>query len=164
MARLKVTRIKESVEELRSYRSSVDSYQGSKKLNFLLLFSEFPNISVAEASVQIGIGTSTVTRWFHAYKDLGVLGFLAIPKRKRTSKFITPQIHSALEKRLQAAKASFSGYKDAQQWVEQEFEVTIAYHILRRYMINKLDARLKIPRKSNVKKDPEASAEFFKTT
>lgn len=164
MARPKVTTVKESIEELKKYRSQVTSYRSSKKLDFLLLFCEFPDTSVLEASKRLQIGTSTITRWFHHYKESGLESFLASFTRKRTSKIITPAIHEALESKLRNPKASFSGYKDAQQWVEQEFGVQIHYLALWRYMTNKLESKLKVPRKSNIKKDKEAEAEFFKTT
>ena len=163
MARPKYTTVTESIEELKKYRSQVNCYRSSKKLDFLLLFCEFPETSVLEASKRLQISTSTITRWFHHYKESGIGAFLASFTRKRPSKIITPAIHDALVSKLQNPKASFSGYKDAQQWIENEFGVQIHYLALWRYMTNKLESKLKVPRKSNIKRDKEAEADFFKT-
>ena len=65
---------------------------------------------------------------------------------------------------LNRETVQFNGYKDIQQWLEITHGVKIEYQWLWKYLTTKLGTTLKVPRKSNVKKDKEASAEFFKTT
>jgi transposase len=81
----------------------------------------------------------------------------------RPSKIITPQIHDALEARVNSSDSPFLGYWEAQQWVEETFNVPIKYHWLRKYLITHFKTKLKSPRKSHYKKDEQAIEAFLKT-
>jgi len=68
-----------------------------------------------------------------------------------------------LQQRLADPLNPFNGFWDAQQWVQETYGVEVNYKTLWSYITDKLDGRIKIPRKSNIKKDKEAEADFFKT-
>ncbi len=85
---------------------------------------------------------------------------LKTKKRKRNSNFITPEIHKGLKERLQNLKTSFNGFWNAQQWIKDTYGFDVEYQLLWHYMTYKLKAKLKIPRRSNIKKDSEATAAF----
>jgi hypothetical protein len=55
------------------------------------------------------------------------------------------------------------GYWEAQQWVEDTFNVLIK-HWLIKYLITHFKTKLKSPGKSHYKKEEQAIEAFFKTT
>ena len=55
------------------------------------------------------------------------------------------------------------GYQDAQRWVLENFATDINYHTLRDYMKKHFNTKLKVPRKSHIKKDEQAEENFLKT-
>ncbi len=76
---------------------------------------------------------------------------------------MTPEIHKALEQRLNSSDNGFLGYWDARQWINQNHGVNIKYHWLRKYLVTHFKTKLKSPRKSHYKKDVGAEKAFLKT-
>jgi transposase len=97
------------------------------------------------------------------YREQGIAFLLADEPKVRPSKIITPEIHDALKAKVNSSDSPFLGYWEAQQWVEDTFNVKIKYHWLRKYLITHFKTKLKSPRKSHYKKDEQAIEAFFKT-
>ncbi len=114
-------------------------------------------------SKDLGISLSTVRRWLNKYRSVGLDEYLKKDSRKSSSSIITPEIHDGLKSRLEDPLNSFNGFWDAQQWVKETYGVQVNYKTLCSYITDKLGGRIKVPRKSNIKKDKEAEAKFFKT-
>uniref|UniRef100_UPI0026273542 winged helix-turn-helix domain-containing protein n=1 Tax=uncultured Nonlabens sp. TaxID=859306 RepID=UPI0026273542 len=85
------------------------------------------------------------------------------PKNKG-SKIITREMHNALSNRVNDPKNPFLGYWDAQNWINEEFDVDIKYQRIREYLIQHFKTKLKTPRKSHYKKDDEAEKAFLKNS
>ncbi|MEM6722375.1 MAG: winged helix-turn-helix domain-containing protein [Bacteroidota bacterium] len=164
MGRTRQTEIKESLSTLDSYKQKALNYKASKKLDLLLLISTDTYGTLEEIATHLSISIATLHRWLYKYRAVGINQYLSPEIRDRNSKLITPDIHRALADRLHDPEKSFNGFKDAQDWLKQEFGLDIEYQWLWKYMTTKLEAKLKVPRKTNVHKDEEASADFFKTT
>jgi transposase len=163
MGRISQIEIKEDLETLNSYKSHVRSYKSSRKLELLLVISSDDNRSLGDISKHLSIDYSTLHRWLRTYREEGIEKYLRPSSRNRASRIITPDIHKELEELLNQEQAVFSGYKDVQRWLEVNHGVKIQYQWLWKYLTTKLGTSLKVPRKSNIKKDKEASVEFFKT-
>jgi transposase len=155
--------VKESVDYLESLRSKVKDYQSSQQLNCLLLLKTGKYKTLAEVSNHIGVHYSTIQRWLAIYKTHGIDKLLAPQTRNKPSKFISPEIHMALEARLRSKENPFSGYVEVQEWLEKEYNVKIGYQWLWRYMRIKMDSSLKVPRRVNIKKEQGAEEAFLKT-
>ena len=84
------------------------------------------------------------------------------PKNKQ-SKIITPEIHKGLEQRVNDPNNPFLGYWDAQEWVNEKYNVQVKYQRIREYLKQHFKTKLKSPRKSHYKKDVEAEEAFLKT-
>jgi len=108
-------------------------------------------------------GIYTQERWLTKYRDQGIAFLLADEPKVRPSKIITPEIHDALKAKVNSSGSPFLGYWEAQQWVEDTFNVKIKYHWLRKYLITHFKTKLKSPRKSHYKKDEQAIEAFLKT-
>ena len=164
MGRKSQIRIAENLATLESYKQKMTNFKSSQKLELLFLVSSGRYKSLGSIANILSIDYSTLHRWLQIYRDKGIDYYLSPSKRNRSSKIITPAIHKELEELLNRETVQFNGYKDIQQWLEITHGVKIEYQWLWKYLTTKLGTTLKVPRKSNVKKDKEASAEFFKTT
>lgn len=163
MGRHRTFTIKESLEELDSFKSSVINYQSSQKLNALILIKSEQYKTLGEVSSHLGVHYATLQRWLLRYRKEGVEHLIQPITRNKPSKFITPEIHTALESRLGQSDNPFSGYVEVQQWLLKTYNVKIGYKWLWAYMRTKMNSRLKVPRKTNIKKEQDAEASFFKT-
>jgi len=163
MGRVLNTPILESLDYLKSLRGKVDNYRSSKRLDCLILLHSNDYNRLEDLASELKVNVTTIRRWLNKYKNEGILLFLKKDTRNRSSSIITAEIHEGLKKRLEDPENSFNGFWDAQQWVKQTYGVEVNYKSLWSHITQKLNGRLKIPRKSNIKKDSEASVEFFKT-
>lgn len=163
MGKVLNTPILESIDCLKGKRSTIDNYKSSKRLDCLILLKSGFYTDLKDLSTDLCISLSTVRRWLNKYRLLGLDEYLKKDMRKRSSSIITPEIHDGLKSRLEDPLNSFNGFWDAQQWVNETYGVQVNYKTLWSYITDKLSGRIKVPRKSNIKKDKEAEAEFFKT-
>lgn len=163
MGKVLNTPIKESLDFLKGKKSSIDNYKSSKRLDCLILFKSRDYTDLKDLSTDIGVSLTTVRRWLNKYHSLGLEAYLKKDTRRSSSSIITADIHKGLQQRLADPLNPFNGFWDAQQWVQETYGVEVNYKTLWSYITDKLDGRIKIPRKSNIKKDKEAEADFFKT-
>lgn len=163
MGKVLNTPIEESVKLLKSQKGQIDNYKSSKRLDCLILLKANNYDRLEDLSRDLGISVTTVRRWLNKYRSLGLSEYLKKESRQGSSSIITSEIHEGLKNRLEDPENSFNGFWDAQQWVKQTYGVEIKYKTLWSYITDKLNGRIKVPRKSNIKKDKEAEAEFFKT-
>ena len=163
MGKKSTTVINETLKELQYLRPKQLTLNNSKRLESLILLKSRQFSTLEAIAKNLSITPSTLDNWLSVYRKEGIEVLLKTKKRKRDSKFITPVIHKGLEQRLQDPDNSFNGFWDAQQWIKDTYGVDVEYQLLWHYMTHHLDAKLKIPRRSNIKKDPEATEAFLKT-
>lgn len=155
--------IKESLPELKNLRSKQPTLSKQKRIDCLIHLKTSKFETRQELANHLGVHIRTQERWLTKYRAQGIASFIADEPKIRTSKIITPQIHDALEAKVNNSGSPFLGYWEAQQWVEDTFNVTIKYHWLRKYLITHFKTKLKSPRRSHYKKDEQAIEAFFKT-
>ncbi len=104
-----------------------------------------------------------LTRWYHQYLNEDFKSFVS-EKRKggNNQKTILPSIHKALEDKLSDSAHPLLGYWEAVIWIKENYDVDINYHTVRDYLIKHFGSKLKAPRKSHYRKDPEAVKSFKK--
>ena len=161
--RIEIT-IFESVEELNILLRKEKIIYKHKRLLWLLLLKNIPELSRKSSSDKSVISIRTQERWIKRYNSGGVLGLLTDAPNNKKSKIITKEIHQGLEKRVNSSSNPFLGYWDARNWVLSEYGVEITYHWIRLYLIKHFKTKLKTPRKSHYKKDEQAIEAFLKTS
>lgn len=164
MGKVLNTPILESLDVLQGYKTKIDNYKSSKQLDCLFLLKKNNYLRLEELALELDISVTTLRRWLNKYRSEGISNFLKKETRNRPYTIITPEIHEGLKKRLHDPDNSFNGFWDAQNWVEETYGVKVKYKSLWSHITHKLNGSLKTPRKSNVKKDKEAEAEFLKTS
>lgn len=163
MAKPREFTIKESASEIKSLRKQQSSFKFEKRLIWLesILSNRFKTRKAL--CDYLGISPKSSERWTHKYINDGIEGLLSDKPKLLRSRIITPEIHKALEAKVNSSTDPFLGYWDAQHWVNQTYAIEVKYHTLRHYLIQHFNTKLKSPRKSHYKKDADAEKAFLKT-
>jgi transposase len=114
----------------------------------------------------LGVHRDTVGRWLAAYATGGILQMLMIAKAPGKARLLSPEVQQLLRQRL-AHPEGFASYKAIWQWLRQEYGLAIAYKTVHKFVRYTLRAKLKVPRKSHIKKPGSfrgISGEFCKHT
>ena len=155
--------IKESLTELKALLLKQKNLRGEKRVKSLIFIKTKKFKTRQEVSNYLGVHIRTLERWVVNYKSRGIHEMLSDKPKNKQSKIITPEIHAGLSKRVKDPHKPFLGYWDAQQWVNTTYEVDVKYQRIREYLKQHFKTKLKSPRKSHYKKDPEAEKAFLKT-
>lgn len=153
--------IKESIGFLRTLRRSSKSHRVKTRILFLILKQEGKYNNQQDLSTFLNVSESSLRRWAKVYSESGLEEMLKISNGGKRREVVTCDIHDALKIKLNDSHNPLQGYTDAVLWVEHKFNRKIKYNTLRTYMIKQFGSKLKSPRKSHYKKDPDAEA-FFK--
>lgn len=164
MAKKAEIEIRESIDELKKLLNKQSNMKSRQRVNALIEIKRQSSSSRLALAQYLGIGKRTLERWLSIYKDEGLSGIVRVKSRRKGSSIITEEIHGALEKRVNSKDASFLGYWDAHQWVQQEYGIEISYYWLRRYLISRFGTKVKSTRKSHINKDGQAVALFKNAT
>lgn len=155
--------ISESLNELKNLLSKQKTLTGEKRIKCLIYIKEKKFRTRLELSSYLGIHIRTMERWLKTYTEEGVKIMMTNKPKPKPSMFITPEIHKVLEMKTNDPANPFLGYWDVQAWIKQEFGIDVNYHTVRKYLIKHFNTKIKSPRKSHIKKDPQAKEAFLKT-
>lgn len=162
MGRISTLEVKESILELKKLQKQQKTVKAEKRVLCLLFLKTNKFTTQTLLAESLAISRQSLVRWLSLYRKAGIQGILLEPSRNKPSKIITPEIHQGLLEKVQEATSPLLGYLDAQRWVEEKYGVKVKYHWLRVYMIKHFKTKLKVPRKSHIKKDEKAITTFLK--
>lgn len=156
--------VRETLSELDALFKQTKDYKSKLKIKSLILTKTNKYQTRQELSDHLEIGVRTLFDWMQLYKTHGLNTFISSTSGGSHNNVIPSSIKTAIEKKLNNSKEPLQGYKDAVQWVSDNYSIDINYQTLRSFMINKFGAKLKQPRKSHYKKDEIAFEAFKKTS
>lgn len=116
-----------------------------------------------QLSRRLGRAPATITRWLSKYRQGGLSQLLEV----KTPLGATPKIQGeALEKLQERLKAEqgFGSYGEIVEWLAQECQLEVKYHTVNRFVREKLNASLKVPRPVSSQQHPTAVETFKKTS
>lgn len=119
-------------------------------------------MSIAVLSRRLGRAPATITRWLSQYRQSGLSRLLEV----KTAPGATPKIQGeALEKLEERLKSEegFGSYGEIVEWLAQECQLEVKYNTVNRFVRQKLNAKLKVPRPVSVQQNPKAVETFKKT-
>lgn len=154
----------EEIEYLKTLSKTVPSHRLKIRLLYLELRKENKFSNQEALAKYLGVSSDSLHRWTLKYNKGGIEELLSIQSGKNTNTKISNEVHELIEKKLQNLEDPLLGYKDAVNWVYKKTGTRINYHTLRGYMKRHFGSKLKVPRKSHYKKDPEAELVFKKPT
>jgi len=154
--------VTEEAEALRKLlKSSKDALQHAR-LQSLYLYKTGQCRYRKEIAEKVGYGRNAVGRWLQVYETAGLSAMLSTGASGNPGGVGIPvEVMSALQARLQDPHQGFASYKEVQQWLAQQ-HVHLSYQWVYDIVHDKLQARLKVARKSNVKKDKQKEEGFKK--
>jgi transposase len=143
--------IYETPTELQQLLRATRDAQQQQRVQALYLLRTQQARTRLQVARLLGVNRDTVGRWLVAYTQGGIPQLLTIAKAPGKPPLLSEAMQQALRERL-AQPQGFAGYKAIWQWLRQEYGLTIAYQTVHRFVRYTLRAKLKVPRKSHIKK------------
>lgn len=84
------------------------------------------------------------------------------PGGQKRDSVIKGKVLEELKAKLSSPVSYFTSYKEIHQWLEKEHNIRLSYENVHRLVHQHLGAKLKVVRKSNLKKNPALEEKFKK--
>lgn len=148
---IKPPQITESVSELKSLlRKTSIGYQ-KQRLTAIYLFRSGQATTRKQVAEMLGVHRKTVGHWLSTYETEGLDVLLdrdySPGRPTRLSKEQQERLRAELNK-----PDGFSSYQQIVDYIEETFDVKIPYKTVHALVRYKWNAKLKVPRKSHIKK------------
>jgi len=161
MPRLLTLVVTQSPAELQKLMSEQTVHWATERLHALYLYASgtapFEN-TIAQI---LGKDVSTIRRWFRAYETGGLSELLKSRDNRGRKPQISPEVQQQLKEKL-AEPEGFANYEAIRDWLQAEHQVEASIDAVYRVVHNKLKARPKVARPSNIRKDPEQGEKLKK--
>lgn len=158
--------IKESINDLRRLQRKHGELIG-KRLQVLIEIKRHESkggISKRELSKITGVNHNSIVKWRKQYLEHGLDILLKHGRKGFKPSIITQEEHHLLEAKLSDPTNGLQGYKELLQWVEETFGKQMKYTTLYEYVKRHFKTKIKVARKSHIKKDEQAVEDFKKTS
>lgn len=163
MSGIQKVEIIENAEELLKKSRKVSSPLAQARLRAFYLYKSRKAKQYDEIAREVGYERHAVGQWFKCYREKGLAACLEIDTggNKRPAA-IRGSVLEALKAKLSDPLDYFTSYKQIQQWLEKEHGISLKYEYVHKFVHRHLGAKLKVVRKSNLKKDPAREEKFKK--
>ena len=163
MASPKTIIVVETIAELKKLqKASIPMI--ANRIKALLEFKKNEKTGISKRAVadNIGVNHNSVQTWRTLYGQGGIEAILYYQKQTGRPSDITKEEHLQIEKKLHDPKNGLRGYVELLSWMETEFKKTFKYNTVLKYSYRHFQSKIKVARKSHVKKDEEAVSTFKK--
>lgn len=120
-------------------------------------------ISKRELMNRIGASSQSIQNWRTTYKKGGLEKLLEHNRKGCKPSVFTEDEHRRLSALLHDPDNDLNGFVELREWVKKEFGKEVKYNTILKYCIKNFGAKVKVARKSHVKKDGEQTETFKKT-
>lgn len=151
--------VKESRSELQQLKGKMGSHL-APKIKMLLSIQSGIDKNIELAS-KTGSGLRSIIRWKKQYQAEGIDALFRDNRGHGHKPALGEKEQQQLEAQLSNPKSGFRSYLEIQQWVEATFGIKMEYQALYKFLRRRYGTKLKVGRKSHIKKDEKAVA-FFK--
>lgn len=158
--------VKETLGELRKLQRACGELIGKRVLMLIEIKKhEKTGISKRELSRITGINHNSIVKWRKQYNVSGIGPLL---EHGRVGGFkisvVTKDEHGMIAAKLNDPKNGIWGYTELLGWVKTELSKDIKYITLVKYAQRHFGSKIKVARKSHIKKDADAVDSFKKTS
>ncbi len=112
----------------------------------------------------IGVNHNSVQAWRKSYIDGGIEALVSHFKKCNIIPLITEKQELIIEEVLNNPKNGFVGFKEFLDWFNESQNTNIKYKTFYAFLVRKFNAKVKVARKSHIKKDLQAVEDFKKTS
>jgi len=164
MAAPKQIRVLESISTLRKLQKKSIPMIGNR-IKAIIEFKKHEKTGISKRAVAdaIGVNHNSVQAWRKMYETGGIKAILSYEKQSGRPSGISAEEHQKIESKLKDPKNGLRGYVELLSWMEEEFKKTFKYNTVLKYSYRHFQSKVKVARKSHVKKDEQAVATFKKT-
>lgn len=157
--------INESLSELRSIQRN----QGElirKRIQVLIEIKkrEKAGVSKRDLATITGINHNSIVKWRNMYLKGGIDLLLKHNRIGFKPSVVSAEDHQKLKALLHDSKNGIRGYTELLNWVSTELGKEMKYTTLVEYTKRHFESKIKVARKSHVKKDDELVDTFKKTS
>lgn len=161
MAILQSIAVTESVEQLTKL---LGSSSPSTKPRIKMLLAIVNGITATnELAHKTKANRDSIRNWKNIYRSAGLDGLLKESRGGKRHGALDEQQKAKLQKKLSEPKGGFTSYKQATEWINATFGVSMNYHAVNMYLKRNFGTKLKVGRKTHINKDDSAAALFKKT-
>ena len=138
----------------------------SKRLHALLIFkrNEKSGISKRLVSDEIGVSHNSVQTWRSLYIKGGIKMLMSHSNIGYKPSKINNDQEQALKKKLNNPNNGIVGFIELLDWFNTTFQTSINYKTFHGFVVRKFEAKIKVARKTHIKKDAKAIKAFKKTS
>ena len=164
MANAKSITVKESFKGLKLFLKKSPAHHSAKIRMLIEIKKSDVFLSKNELAEIVGVNHNSIQTWRTKYLKEGIAELLTDGRIGFKPSIIKASTHKKIGSELSKEEASFSSYKQLHAWVDKNLVKGINYNSLRQYVKRHFGAKLKVPRKSHIRKDKEAGITFKKTS
>lgn len=125
---------------------------------------EATGISKNELAAAAGVNHNSANTWRKLYVQGGIKALLIHKKTGYKPGSFTAEEKSAIAAKLNDATNAVRGYVELRQWIKDELGKDIKYKTTYGFVKRNFGSKIKVARKSHIKKDVNAVASFKKTS
>jgi transposase len=155
-----VISVKETEEELKALLRKASLHQ-RPRIKMLLNIAKGQTASAALAAAT-GATPDSIANWKKKYKSGGLEALLHDARGGDFRSGLSEDQKQKIGQKVSSPTDALTSYKQAQAWLKEELEVEKNYHAVNKYLKRNFGTKLKVGRKSHVKKDEAAIAVFKK--
>jgi len=152
--------VSESLDELKSVLAKTTDYL-KPRVRMLLLIARGIAIS-AELAAKTGLSIPTILSYKKKYADGGLPALLQDKRGGDKRSGLSDDQKAQIKAKLSDPKNGLRSYGEMKAWYKTELGIDKEYHAINKYLKRNFGTKLKVGRKSHVKKDEAAIAVFKK--
>lgn len=164
MAKALTIKVREPLKELKVLLKRSPAHYSSKIRMLIEIKKADVALSKNELAERVGVDPNSIQSWRTKYKNEGIQGLLQDGRIGFKPSVVSSVAHKKIEIKLNVPEAAFTSYKQLHEWVKKHLIKDVKYNSLRHYVKRHFGAKLKVPRKSHIRKDNEAVVTFKKTS
>jgi transposase len=154
--------VTEELQELKRYIHTYPVHLHCR-LQMLYLIKSGVTDSTKGLCKHLLVGPRAIQRWKKDYLEGGIGNLLNYKRGKHKSNgIVTPNISAVIKEQLSSPTSGFTSYIELHQWLQENHLPTVTYRVVYHHATVKLNASLKVARKSHIKKDLSAIEDFKK--
>jgi transposase len=158
--------VTETIPQLRKLQRKHGELIG-KRLQMLIQIKKHEQTGISKRSLSAitGINHNSIVKWRTQYNKEGIEPLLRHGRVGGLRKsVVTQEEHQHIESKLKEPANGIRGYTELLQWVKTRLQKDIKYITLLKYAQRHFGSKIKVARKSHVKKDKASIAAFKKTS
>lgn len=165
MSAPKTFKIKQSESELKKIMKN-STPMIAKRIHSLLVFkrNEATGISKRLVAAEIGVDHNSVQTWRTLYIQGGIKMLMSHSNIGYKPSKITDEQELALKEQLNNPLNGMAGFIELLDWFNKSFKTDLNYKTFHGFVVRKYKAKIKVARKSHIKKDAQAVETFKKTS